>query len=146
MSEFGLRVISKTFVSRVSFGDHGFHDTPFGEAGDDTSYNRLYDNFVLLVLEDRFGFGPITVVNLRDGHGTFYDVPKIDRALETKSHSRGQPADLSANFRDHAGHQESMTNAGTKVFCAGEAIIKMDGIIVSTGVGKGEGVLFGEGA
>ena len=105
-----------------------------------------YDDLVLLILEDGFGFGSVAVVNFGNGEGTFYGVAKIYGLLEAKIHSGGQPADLPANFGGQTGDCKAMANSATKIFCVCEAIIEMHGIVVAAEVGEGQGVLFGEGA
>lgn len=134
------------FIRGISFDGYGFHEASLWEAWNDASQGCFYDDLVVLVLEDRLGFGSIAVVNLRDGKGTVYCLAEIYRPLETKIHSGGQPADLSADLGDEAGNQEPMTNAAAKVFDAGKAIIKMHRIVVFAEVRKGERILFREGA
>src|SRR6202171_236081 len=118
-------------IGGIAFGQHGFHYAPFLRARNDAGYMRFYHGLVVLVLEHGLRFGPVAVVEFRDGERTFYCVAKIYRLLEAKVHSLCQPADVAADFRGEAGNQESVTNSATKVFCVCEAIIEMYGVIVS---------------
>src|SRR6267142_3565580 len=102
------------FISVISFGAHGFYDLSFLEAWDDAGQMGFYDDLVLLILEDGFGFGLVVVVNLGNGEGTFYGVAKIYGLLEAKIHSGSQPADLSADLGGQIGNSESVTNSATK--------------------------------
>lgn len=105
---------------------------------------RFYDNLILLVFEHRLSLGSIPVIKLSDGKTTFYCVTKIYRLLETKIHSRCQPANLSADLSEQAGNQKSMTNSAMKIFYLCEAMIKMDRVIVSADIRKSHRILFRE--
>src|SRR5882757_6463931 len=104
----------------------------------------FYDDFVLLILEDGFGFGSVAVVDFGDGKGTIYCVAEIYRPLETKSHAGGQPADLPADLGGQTGDGKAVANSTTKSFRVCVAIIKVHGIVVAAEVGEGQHVLFGE--
>jgi hypothetical protein len=107
---------------------------------------RFYDDFTVLIFEDRLSFSPITVIKVSDGKTTFYCVPKIHRLLETKTHSRRQPTNLSADLSEYADNQEPVTNPAMKILYLCKPMIKMHGVIVSADVRKRNHILFREGA
>src|SRR5271154_925550 len=121
---------SFVLVGGVAFGEHSLHDAPLLRAWDDAGYIGKGHDLVVLVFEDGFGCGSVALVNRGDGHSAFDGVAEIDRLLETIIHFRGQPADLSANLRGHAGNQQAMTDAPAKILGLSKAVIEMDRVVV----------------
>jgi len=133
-----------TLIGGVAFGEHGLEDLLFWGSRDDAGYVGLDDDFVLLVLENGFGFGAVAVVEFGDGEAAFDGIAEIDWLFEAKIHFRGEPADLSADFGEHACDEEAVADAGAKILCRGEAVVEMDGVVVPADFGHSHRVLFGE--
>jgi hypothetical protein len=138
--------VSTTLVAQVSLCHHSFHHLLFWGAGNNTGQVRFYNNLTLLILEHRFSFGAVTVIELGDGKPAFNRVAKIDRLPKTKVHFGRQPPDLAADLCDQAGYQKSVTNAAEEILYLGKAIVKMHGIIVLADIRKSHRVLFREGS
>jgi hypothetical protein len=95
--------------------------------------------------ETALRLGPAFPGYIRNRQAAGNGLADVDRFFELKSRLRSQPADLTADFRNHAGHQKTVTDPAPKILRPAEPFLKMDRVVISGDVGKPDHILFREG-
>ena len=100
----------------------------------------------MLVGQHRFSFCAVALICFGNGEHAGDGIAKIDGPAEPEVHTGCQPANLAADFSNHAANQQTMTDLAPKPLGSGEVFIVMNRVHIPADFAECYRVILGEGS